>query len=56
MCEEGLCQNISTIYDCTYDRIINVPLDCHDKRNCLNLQGLFDCQDGVCYKVTLKYW
>jgi len=50
LCEEGLCQNITSVYDCAFTAT-EAPLDCTDKRNCIALDGLYDCQRGMCSKV-----
>ena len=53
MCKNGLCQNITSVFDCKYDKVQSPPLNCQDKVNCISLEGLFDCKDGVCSKVSV---
>ncbi len=50
LCEDGLCQNITDVFSCSYERA-KPPLDCTDKRNCITLQGLYDCRKGMCSQV-----
>ena len=50
LCEDGLCENITSVFDCAYDKV-QTPLDCTDKRNCITLDGLYDCKKGQCSKV-----
>ena len=55
LCENGLCQNVTDVFDCSYDTVGPVH-DCTDKRNCIYLQGLFDCKNGKCAQVrTCSY-
>jgi hypothetical protein len=53
LCENGLCQNITSAFDCEYEESQH-PVNCKDKRNCITLNGLFDCHDGQCAKVSIK--
>ena len=57
LCENGLCQNITSAYDCHYtiSQEPNSKVDCKDKRQCITLNGLFECHDGQCQKVSLIY-
>ena len=55
-CENGLCQNITSMYDCAFDdrnvaAAADETYDCTDKRNCITLQGLFHCRRGRCAKI-----
>ncbi len=49
-CENGLCQNITSVFDCDFQRE-DFIYDCTDKRNCITLQGIFHCTNGRCAKV-----
>ena len=51
LCENGLCQNITSAFDCHYTAS-QTPVDCKDKRQCITLDGLYHCQDGQCAKVN----
>ena len=53
LCQNGLCQNITSAFDCDYHKIQS-PVNCKDKRNCIKLQGLYECHDGQCSKVMLN--
>ena len=50
LCENGLCQNITSAFDCHYTKSQH-PVDCKDKRQCITLNGLYECHDGQCAKV-----
>ena len=50
LCENGLCQNITSVFECHYSQS-QKPVNCKDKRNCITLDGLYDCHDGYCAKV-----
>ena len=54
LCQNGLCQNITSAFDCDYHKIQS-PVNCKDKRNCIKLQGLYECHDGQCSKVILNF-
>lgn len=66
LCKDGLCQNITSAFDCKYDKFetsseqmnVNdehcVRCDCKEKRNCITLNGLYDCKNGVCSKVRFS--
>ncbi len=43
-------QNISSVYDCSYEKSER-SLDCTDKRNCIEMNGLYDCINGQCSRV-----
>ena len=51
LCENGLCQNITSAFDCHYIKSQNT-VDCKDKRQCITLNGLYECHDGQCSKVN----
>ena len=55
LCKNGLCQNITSVFDCQYNRVQSPPLNCKDKRNCITLEGLYDCKNGMCSKVSDYY-
>ena len=56
LCEKGLCQNITSVFDCKYKNA-RIPDEkekngnCTAKRNCIELEGLYDCKDGMCSQV-----
>jgi len=50
LCENGLCQNITSAFDCHYTKSQH-PVDCKDKRQCITLNGLYECHDGQCAKI-----
>ena len=56
LCEKGLCQNITSVFDCKYKNA-RIPDEkekngnCTAKRNCIELEGLYDCKEGMCSQV-----
>ena len=63
LCKDGLCQNITSAFDCKYEQFESsteqtnkedcVRCDCNEKRNCITLNGLYDCKSGFCSKVSM---
>ena len=43
-CDNGLCQNITSVYSCQFNSTANETYDCTDRRNCISITGLFYCQ------------
>ena len=51
LCELGVCWNITSAFSCTWRPEDTEPaLDCYYKRNCIELDGMFNCQAGHCSK------
>ena len=50
LCSNGLCQNMSRVMECEYTETGD-SFDCTDKRNCITITGLFECNGGVCTQV-----
>lgn len=48
-CSSGVCYNITAVYSCSFDmNDTDPPLDCENKRNCVELQGMYECEMGKC--------
>ena len=50
LCHNGLCQNLSRVMECHYTQTGD-KFDCTDKRNCITITGLFNCEAGECTQV-----
>ena len=52
-CDVGLCYNISSVYSCFFDDEDAdwPPVSCGNKRNCVELTGMFHCTSGMCRRV-----
>ena len=48
------CRDLTSILECT---IVNLEkeIHCQDRRNCLNLRGMYKCQVGYCSRVLPPY-
>ena len=43
-CDNGLCKNITSVYKCEFELTLNESFDCTNRKNCIELTGLFNCQ------------
>ena len=51
-CENGRCLNITSAYSCQWDeKEAEPPVNCQKKRNCVELEGKYNCVDGWCSRV-----
>nr|XP_040575165.1 LOW QUALITY PROTEIN: uncharacterized protein LOC121124116 [Lepeophtheirus salmonis] len=57
-CTDGLCYNISQVYTCHWrpEDVERYPpyVDCIKKRNCIELEGNYECNQGRCTQI--KHW
>jgi len=47
VCLDGICTNITHVYDCTFNTT-DVVYDCRNRKNCVDMTGPVYCQNGIC--------
>ena len=56
-CTDGTCINITDAFECFFSNT-ETPLKCSGRRgkiNCMALDGLYDCDKGICERIRTPY-
>ena len=48
-CKDGVCKNITSVYNCQFNATYEETFNCKNRKNCIDMTGLFFCKVSIFY-------